>query len=303
MSRFCIPFVAAFLIVHSFTVSFSTYASTCPEDQPDARQWKTIDPEETGNKERIGNDAWIDSVPPFGWKRLGYDLKHFFTFPSRIEKDEMQKMLFLAGITGALYVERKDIREIMQRNRTDSRMRFYEDARFSSRGLFAPGLALVFLTSGKTRGRDYDVETSQIIMESFSLSALLSGIGSFVIASERPEEGDDVKFFRADGHGVSLDVALSASFVFPIVDRYLRVTDADGMGKKIWKRTSQVLVFSLPVLTAFQRVSADKHWAPDVFLGALAGLATGKILSNAHANQAPSKVDCSISGGMITVRY
>ncbi len=303
MSKFCIPFFTVLLIFHSFATSCNVYASTLPDAPSETERWKLIEGEKGRNGQSIRDDEWTEPLPPFGWKRLRYDMKYFFTAPSRIAKNDMQKMLLLTGITGALFIERKDIREFVQRNKTDSRMKFYEDARISSRGLFAPTLALVFLTSGKARGNDYDVETSQIIMESFSLSALSSGIGSFLIASERPEDGDGVKFFRTDGHGVSLDVALSASFIFPIIDRYLRVSNADSAGKKIWKRTSQVLIFSLPVFTAFQRMSADKHWAPDVFLGALVGLSTGKILSNAHGNHRSSKGECSISGGMLTVRF
>ena len=36
------------------------------------------------------------------------------------------------------------------------------------------------------------------------------------------------------------------------------------------------------MLTAAQRMDADKHWAPDVFLGAAAGLTAGYSICTAH---------------------
>lgn len=244
-----------------------------------------------------------EPLPPFGWKRLGYDMRYLLQAPARFEKEDWRKTLLFVGTVSALYAGREDIREIVLRNKTDARMRFYEDVRVTSKGAFAPSLALIFFASGKMRGNDYDVETAQIILESFAMSALATGVGSFILAAERPEEGDDVRIFQSGGHGISLDVALSSSFIFPLVDRYLRVEKDDRMGKRIAKHTGKIFLFCIPVLVSLQRMSADKHWAPDVFLGASTGLAIGKILSNSHRPGRSSNVEVSISNGMLRLVF
>ncbi|MEW5806216.1 MAG: hypothetical protein AB1756_02535 [Acidobacteriota bacterium] len=244
-----------------------------------------------------------ESLPPFGMKRFGYDICYLLQAPARFEKKDWGKTLLIVGAVSTLYMAREDIREIALRNRTDARMRFFEDVRVTARGAFVPSLALLFLSSGKMRGNDYDIETAQILMESFAMSALATGVGSFLIAAERPEDGDDVKFFQTGGHGVSLDVALSSSFIFPLVDRYLRAKGNDSTGKKIGKHAGKIFLFSIPAFVSLQRMSADKHWAPDVFLGAFSGLAIGKILSNAHMRTVSSRLDISVSGGMLKLVF
>jgi len=269
-------------------------AAPVSDDEADGRE-REESPDQQGMED--------PGMKPYGWKRLGDDLGYYFKTPARFDKKNARNICIFAGMTAFLYAERKDIRETVLESKTDPRMDIYETARISSRGAFDPALALLFLASGKLRHRDYDIETAQIIMESYALSSIMTGVGSFILTAERPEDGDDIRFFHTQGHGVSLDVALSSSFVFPVIDRYLKVKSDDTTGRKVIKRTSQVLLFSLPALTAMQRMSADKHWAPDVFLGGLVGLSTGKILANVHEKERPSKIDVSFSAGMVQFRF
>ena len=39
-------------------------------------------------------------------------------------------------------------------------------------------------------------------------------------------------------------------------------------------------------LTAYQRMDADRHWAPDVFLGMVTGLEVGRALGESHDDAA-----------------
>ncbi len=242
-------------------------------------------------------------IPAVGFQRLGYDLQYLFLSPTRINKEDIPKILFFAGTTALLYAAREDIRETVLDKTSESRNRLYDDVRISGKGAFAPGLALLFFTVGQFRDDDYEVETAQIILESAAMSAITAAAGSFFISSERPRDGDDVDFFQSGGHGVSLDVALSSSLVFPIIDRYLKIDRHDSGAKKTFKYLARVFIFSLPILTALQRMSSDSHWAPDVFLGATAGLTIGKILSNAHQPKKNGKLNVSLSGGMLRLQF
>jgi hypothetical protein len=108
-------------------------------------------------------------------------------------------------------------------------------------------------------------------------------VGQFVLASERPKNGDEVHFFRIHGHGVSGDAAIAASIVAPIRRQYLVVRPEDGRGRRFLKRAGTGLLFGGAVLTAWQRVSSDSHWASDAFLGLALGLGVGETLCDAHA--------------------
>ena len=303
MSRSLLPSIFIILILFSLIGDLYAVDSTPGEQKSSDKDNASFCASLTNEPDSLSGGREQKIMRPFGWRRLGYDMKYVFTAPSRLEKKDLRNLLIFTGITVALYVERKDIREIVLRNKTDSRYNFYQTMRNSGKAAFPPAVSLLFFASGKIRENDYDLETAQIIMESFALSSLVSGVGSFILATERPDEGDEIRFFRSGGHGVSGDVTISSSVVFPIIDRYLKVKQDDGTGKKIYKYAGQVLLFSLPIFTAMQRMSADKHWAPDVFLGASIGLATGKMLSNAHRKDRSSNVDVSVSAGMITFTF
>ncbi len=242
-------------------------------------------------------------ISPYGFQRLQYDLRYLFQSPGRPHKDDLPKIFLFMGATTLIYAGREDIRETVIDNTTKSRKQLYDDARISGKGAFAPGLALIFFTLGQIRDTDYELETAQIILESAALSAITAAAGSFVISSERPRDGDEVNFFQSGGHGFSLDVALSSSFVFPIIDRYLKIYDYDSGTKKTFKYVARVFLFSLPILTALQRMSSDSHWASDVFLGATAGFTIGKILSNAHKPKRYGRLNVSFSGSTIRFQF
>ena len=52
-------------------------------------------------------------------------------------------------------------------------------------------------------------EPALLRLESAAFSALAAGVGQFVIASERPEEGADVGWCHSGGHGGAADAALA----------------------------------------------------------------------------------------------
>jgi len=188
---------------------------------------------------------------------------------------------------GLLYAGRDEIQEQVREHRSSGRTDLLEGGRLLSRGVVSPLLAGAFFLTGRMTGQSRYTETSQILLESTLFSVALAEAGSFVLAAERPEDGDSVRFFSSGGHGVSLDVALAASVVAPIDRRHLRFKPGDGRSRKIGKVAVRSVLYTAVGLTALARMDADKHWAPDVFLGAASGLAVGYSLCSAH--EAPAR--------------
>jgi hypothetical protein len=202
--------------------------------------------------------------------------------PFRLGPRGRRKLYAVAGSTLLLYLGRDEIREWVQDHGSESRSEFLNDARTMGKGAFAPSLALIAYAASFATGNDREKETALLLLESAGYSAAAAYTGSFVLAAERPVEGDSISFFDVDGHGVSLDAALAASVIPPLRRQYLRVGPEDRAAKRLWKRSATVLLYAGALLTAYQRMDADQHWAPDVFLGTAAGLSVGKTLCDAH---------------------
>lgn len=226
----------------------------------------------------------VNRVPekPFGWKQFRFDLSYVARKPAHLDAREKRVVIGVAGTTGLLYVFRKDIQEAWQENSSESRTDFLNSARFMGGAAFAPSVALAAYVASFVTHNEREKETAQLVLESMALSGLGASLGSFVLAAERPEDGDEVRFFHTDGHGISSDVAFAASIIPPLRRQYLRVRPEDSVGRRILKHGISALLYSGMVFTALQRMDADKHWAPDVFLGMVTGLGVGRTLGQAH---------------------
>lgn len=220
---------------------------------------------------------------PFGLRQLGYDTRYLLTRPAHLDGRGAAKVAGAAGTAAALYFVRDDIREFFQDHRSGGRERLLKGTHTMGKGAFAPALALTSYLASFATHNDREKETSLLLLESMGFSVMFAGAGQFVLSSQRPEEGDRVRLLRTGGHGVSADAALAASVVAPLRRQYLVVRDGDGAWRRGLKRGAAGLLYAGAVLTAFQRIDQDKHWAPDAFLGTVVGLTVGEILCDAHA--------------------
>jgi hypothetical protein len=234
---------------------------------------------------------------PYGWRQIGHDARHVPTHFFKAKKRPKLKLAAFAGTTLLLYIARDDIREWVQDHRSPGRSRFLDDVHTMGKGEFGLSLAVASYGASFITNSPRERETAVLLLESMGYSALTAYGGSFILAAERPEDGDSIAFFDIDGHGVSLDAALAASVIPPLRRQYLSVRPEDGRGKRLWKRTATVLLYSGAILTAYQRLDRDKHWAPDAFLGLAAGLNVGRLLCDSHDEAARRRVRLSLSSG------
>jgi hypothetical protein len=220
---------------------------------------------------------------PWGGAQLAYDARYLARRPFETGRRGRAKALAVAGSTVALYLLRDEIREVVQDNRSEARTDLYEGARdVFGKGWLAPTLALAAWSTSRATRNPRETETAFLLLSSMGYSTLAARAGSFVLAAERPEDGDAVHVFDTEGRGVSLDAALAASIVAPLRRQYLRVRPTDPAARRFWKRAGSTVLYAGAALTAMQRMDSDKHWAPDVFLGLASGLGCGKSLGDAH---------------------
>ena len=260
------------------------------------------DPPETARRARALPEK------PYGPGQLRADAVYLARRPFTLERRGRTKLYATAGATLALYLMRDEIRDWVQDHRSPGRSRFLDDVRTMGKGAFAPTLALIAFGSSFATKNEREKETAVLLLESMGYSAVAAYGGSFVLASERPEEGDGIRFLDADGHGVSLDAALAASVVEPLRRQYLRVRPDDRLAMRLWKRGATFLLYSGAVLTGYQRMDQDKHWAPDVFVGLSTGFGIGKMLCDSHdqvKRRKRGRFDVTLlpGGGAVAVRW
>jgi hypothetical protein len=213
---------------------------------------------------------------------LAENARYLFTRPLHLDRGERWGAAGVLAGTLALYGWRDEIREEARSHGSEDRRRVLDAARTMGKGAVAPAVALAAGASYLGTRNAREVETSALVLQSAAYSALFAGIGSFVLSAERPRDGDEVRFFRSGGHGVSLDASLAASIVPPLRRQYLRVRPGDGRARRFWKRAATGALYAGAIGTALQRVDSDAHWAPDAFLGVVNGLVVGETLCDAR---------------------
>ncbi|RMH16735.1 MAG: hypothetical protein D6696_17500 [Acidobacteria bacterium] len=242
-------------------------------------------PAAVGEETPPGGRAEDRAPAPYGLHQLRLDLRYMLRRPFELDRRDKRHLALTGALTAGLYLLRDDIRDEVQDSRSDGRERLLQDARLVSRGAVAPGLALAAYLASFATGEAREKETALMLLESAAAAAVISGVGSFVLAAERPEDGDAIRSLRIDGHGVSLDAALAAAIVEPLRCQYLRPRPGSRPAARAGKHAASAVLYLAAALTAFQRLDQDKHWAPDAFLGVAGALAAGRTLCEAHGKR------------------
>lgn len=230
--------------------------------------------------------APVDLPRPYGFRQIGLDARYLVTRPAHLERNGILKVAMTATTAGILYLYREEIRDWVGDHHDSDRAEFLDRVRVMGNSGFAPTLALIAYGSSFITKNPREKETAVLLMESAGFTALATGVGQAVLSTPRPEDGNEVNYFSRRGHGVSGEAALAASVV-PILSRqYLTMREGDGAGRRFWKMGASSLLYAGAFLTGYQRLDADKHWAPEVFLGLVTGFSVGQMLVDSHRKEA-----------------
>lgn len=227
------------------------------------------------------------------FRNLKEDAVYAVTSPSRMEKGSALITLGIIGAGAAIYSQDEKIRSYFQDNRTSSRDNISEVAATFGDGLYDLGFLAVFGGSGYFIGNEKMQETALLSLESFIAANTLGTAAKIGFGRSRPYTEDGNRRFSPfstdtdhtampSGHTIS---AFSIASVFageydnPVVD---------------------VTAYSLASMVGIQRIYGDKHWASDVFAGAVIGIVAGKSIVYLHKRKDTGSVylvPMSLSGG------
>lgn len=241
---------------------------------------------------------------PYGWRQVGSDARYLWTRPAHLDRVGVAKVALTAGTVGLLYLYREEIRRWVQERSDPQTSEFLDKISVMGHEGFAPTLALLAYGASFATRNAREKETAVLLLESAGHTALLTGIGQSVLSTQRPFDGEEIDYFSRRGHGVSGHASLAASVV-PILSRqYLRVHSEDSAASRFWKVGGASALYAGAFLTGYQRLDADEHWAPEVFLGLVTGFSVGQILSDSHekARREPPPVRFSVGPGSFQAR-
>jgi len=217
------------------------------------------------------------------FRNLKEDVVYAVTSPSRMEKRSALITVGIIGAGAAIYSQDEKIRTWFQDRRTSPRDDISEVAEKFGDGLYDLGFLAVYGGSGYFIGNEKMQETALLSLESFIVANTVGTAAKIGIGRSRPytEDGSTrYSSFSTDsdhtampsGHTIS---AFSIASVFaeeyenPVVD---------------------VTAYGLASMVGIQRMYADKHWASDVFAGALIGIVAGKSIVYLHKRKETGSV-------------
>lgn len=227
------------------------------------------------------------------FRNLKEDVAYAVTSPSRMEKKSAFITFGIIGAGAAIYSQDEKIRSYFQDRRTSSRDDISDVAANFGDGLYDLGFLAVYGGSGYFIGNEKMQETALLSLESFIVANTVGTAAKIGLGRSRPymEDGStQYSSFSTDsdhtampsGHTIS---AFSIASVFaeeydnPVVD---------------------VIAYGLASMVGIQRIYGDKHWASDVFAGAVIGIVSGKSIVYLHKRKDAGSVylvPMSLQGG------
>ena len=223
--------------------------------------------------------AQVDTVRfnKYYLKKYWDDTREIVRSPVRWEQDDWLRFSVFVATTGALFFADEPVADWVQEHRT----KFLDDV---SKKAFEPfgaeySLAVCGALYGygliaKTRKSE---STALLAVESFALGSLFARIPKYLLGRKRPDSGSDVSAFDFTGplggssfpSGHTIAVFSAASVI------------ANQYRETIWV---PVVSYSLAGLSGLSRINDNRHWASDVFVGAVMGIAIGNLVCPVKKN-------------------
>jgi hypothetical protein len=231
------------------------------------------------SKERAAFDDSRD--PKIFLKHLVEDQERLWTGPARMKISDAEWLVPVGGITtGLIMTDRASSREISRRGHAD----LSNGAANIGLGMYGITVAGLYL-SGRHNRDPHQEETGLLAAEAgINAFAIGTAIG-YAFERQDPQEGDGKgHFFRPVASSFySTHSTIAWSFASVIASEY------PG-----W--LSKTLAYGGATAISMARVSGDKHWLSDTFVGAVTGYAIGK---NVYRVRHDPKIDSDLYGTFV----
>ncbi len=215
---------------------------------------------------------------------LKEDFTYIGTSPSRMDKKSALVTLGLIGTGVVLYTQDDKIRDYFQDHQSSSSDNISTIAEKFGNGLYDLAFLAVYGGSGYLLENEKMKETSILSFESFIVANTIGTVVKSAAGRTRPNEDEgstEFSPFSFDSAHTSFPSGHTTS-AFSIASVF-----ADEYDEKPWVG---VTAYGLASAVALQRIYDDKHWASDVFAGAVLGTVVGKSVVYLHKDKKAGSV-------------
>ncbi len=189
-------------------------------------------------------------------------------------KWQAEDWLIASGVVAvgcALYFVDEDIRDFSQRNRspfTDDLMTGFKQ--FGEGKYIIPAMGLTIL-GGYLADHPKTIDTGMLCLKSFIIANSTTQILKYSTQRQRPISNNGNEFWNGEGFTRRRDS-------FPSGHTTIVWSLAPVIAEQ-YRDTALVppLVYAIAGLTSYSRINDDKHWATDVFAGAIIGYLSAKL--------------------------
>jgi hypothetical protein len=213
------------------------------------------------------------------------DMLYILKTPSSLDSKGIVRVLSFTALTAGLYANKEEVNRGIQillgADPARSQRSLHGFKFLGDHGVVA-GIGAIFIVGGLELDSQREVETGIMILESYLFTGLLTGLGQFIFAEQRPNEGGEVRFLKSDGHGISGHAAIAASLAGPVIHQYLERDQADSRDLAVIKEIARISLVGLPFMTGLSRIEEDLHYAWNVLLGLAIGFGTGHLVARSH---------------------
>lgn len=207
------------------------------------------------------------------------DIAYLQAAPQRL--DDRPAAYLAGGLLGAgvlIYSFDGQIRHIAAKNKTSSMDKAAKQAEKTGNGGYELALLGAFAGAGCVFGDERLKDTAFLAVESFLAANAVGTVVKYSVGRSRPYGKDGKRAFKPFAFKT-----VRTSFVSG------HTTSAFSVAAVLASRSASAWVgiaaYGAASAAALQRVYSDKHWASDVFFGAILGTATGRAVARRAAGR------------------
>ncbi|UCE22345.1 MAG: phosphatase PAP2 family protein [Candidatus Aminicenantes bacterium] len=197
-------------------------------------------------------------------KNFKNDFVGVITSPAGWKKKDFINLSAILGAGLILYVFDQEIQEWAQDNRTSSSDDFFGFITHAGDGGVIAAMLAALYASGEISRNDSLSKTALLSLESWLTTAVIVSSMKFAFGRARPYTGESSHSF----HPFS---TTSSYFSFPSGHSSAAFAVFTTIAEQSKSVYVDVLAYSVATLCALSRVHNNKHWASDIFIGAVIG--------------------------------
>ena len=231
------------------------------------------------------------------------DIGYLQAAPARLSDAPAAYMAGSLLAAGALiYSFDGQIRRIARNNRTSSLDDIARQAEKIGNGGYELAMLGAFAGAGFAFGNDKLEDTAFMSVESFLAANAIGTVVKYSVGRARPYGEDGKRAFKPFGFK-------TVRTSFPSGHSTSAFSVASVLASRYDSPWTGIAAYGAASLTALQRVYSDKHWASDVFFGAVLGTVTGRAVVRRAGRRSVESVylipvfDPDFSGALAAVRF